>query len=284
MARTPSSAKSSTKRTRPSSRLEFWKPSRMAVRPDAAIASISVAVVAIAARSLLTFTKSRQRAIESSDSTAPSQKPQVTVTAPTSAWRNSLKVSRVKWPHCRPSINMACSLLSGLPQNEVGADHPALGKPGAAFTGLEEIADGTGDRAGVERHGGHRRTSKADPGQAAEAYDRHVVGNGEAAIGGGGHAAERQLVARRDDGAKTQALGERFGHCLVARIGSIALRDVPDQHRIDLLTVRLQRLAITIVTRTTDCRGGDAADEGYRRATPRHQMGRGRRRAADVVM
>jgi hypothetical protein len=81
----------------------------MAVRPDAAIASISCADVAIATRSLLAFTRSRQRAIESSDSTVPSQKPQVTVTAPTSALRNSLKVSRVKWPHCRPSINMACS-------------------------------------------------------------------------------------------------------------------------------------------------------------------------------
>ena len=63
------------------------------------MASISPTVVAMATRSLFAATRSRQRAIESSDSTVPSQKPQVTVTAPTSALRSSAKVSRVKCPH-----------------------------------------------------------------------------------------------------------------------------------------------------------------------------------------
>ena len=177
---------------RPSSRFGVLEAEQIAVRPEAAIASISVAVVAIADQiRVRAFTRSRQRAIESSDSTVPSQKPQVTVTAPTSALRSSLEGLAGEMAALQTVDQHGRAPLRGLPQNEVGWNYPALARGRA----LEEFADGAGHRIGIERDGGHRRPREGAPGEAAEADHGEVAGNGEPAIGRRGHAARAR--ARR---------------------------------------------------------------------------------------
>src|SRR5207248_7837873 len=133
-------------------------------------------------------------------------------------------------------------LLCRLPQDEVGGNDPSFSRSGA----LEEFADRAGDRIDVERYGGHRRAREGAPAQSTEADQGDVRGDREAAVGGGGHATERQLVARRHEPAEAQALGQRLGHRLVARVGAITLRDIPAEAVVALDATRLERLTTTL--------------------------------------